>query len=144
MALPTFEILVVDDNPDDVALTCAAFKNSKLKVNLHVAEDGEQALDFLYQRGAFTAAPLPDLIFLDLNMPRKDGYEVLTEVKQSEKLKFIPIVVMTTSDAQADVIKSYNLGCNCFATKPVGFKAFCNVIKQIEEFWLTVVKLPKQ
>jgi len=143
MASPAFEILIVDDNPDDVELTRNAFKQSKLKVNLHTAEDGEEAVDFLHQKGAFAQAPQPDLIFLDLNMPRKNGYEVLAEVKQDDKLKSIPIVVMTTSDAQTDIIKSYNLGCNCYATKPVDFKTFCNVIRQIEEFWLTVVKLPK-
>lgn len=139
-----FEILLVEDDPGDVELTCAAFKQSKLKVNLSVAEDGEQAMEFLRQKGAFTQAPRPDLILLDLNMPRKNGYEVLAELKQDDKLKTIPIVVLTTSDAHTDILKSYELGCNCYTTKPVGFKEFCGIVKQIEDFWFTIIKLPNR
>lgn len=143
MASVHFEVLLVEDDPGDIELTRSALKQNKLKISLSVAEDGEQALDFLRRKGKYANAPRPDLILLDLNMPRKDGREVLAEIKKDESLKTIPVVVLTTSNADTDVIKSYELGCNCYATKPVGFKEFCGIIKEIEEFWFTIVKLPQ-
>jgi two-component system response regulator len=136
------EVLLVEDNPGDVRLTREALKDSKVLNKLHVVEDGEAALAFLRQEGAYANAPRPDLILLDLNMPRKDGREVLSIIKADENLKQIPVVILTTSDSEEDILKSYNLNANCYVTKPVDFEKFITVVKEIEEFWLTIVKLP--
>jgi two-component system response regulator len=138
------DVLLVEDNPGDVRLTCEAFKGSKMWINLHVAEDGVAALAFMRHEGAYANAPRPDLILLDLNMPRKDGREVLSIIKADENLKRIPVVILTTSDAEEDILKSYNLNANCYITKPVDFEKFIVVVKAIEEFWLTIVKLPRR
>jgi chemotaxis family two-component system response regulator Rcp1 len=137
-----FEVLLVEDDEGDVELTRKALQNNKLKVNLLDVNDGEQALLFLRRQGQYANAPRPDLILLDLNMPRKDGRQVLSEIKNDPDLKSIPVVVLTTSAAETDILQSYNLGCNCYATKPVGFKEFTNIVKNIESFWFTVIQLP--
>ena len=137
------EVLLVEDNPGDVRLTMEAFRNNKASVHLNVVEDGVEAVAFLYRRGKYENAPRPDLILLDLNLPRKDGREVLEEVKGDGKLRRIPVVVLTTSTAEQDISRSYNSHANCFITKPVDFDQFLTVVKTIENFWLTVVKLPK-
>ncbi len=137
------EILLVEDNPGDIRLTKEALHESRILNNLHVAIDGVEALDFLKKRGRFADSPTPDLIFLDLNLPRKSGIEVLTEIKENRNLKIIPIVVLTTSESEKDVLESYKLHVNCFVTKPVEFEAFMMVIKSIEDFWFSIVKLPK-
>jgi CheY-like chemotaxis protein len=136
------EILLVEDDPGDELITREAFEHNKLKNNLHVAHDGEEGLDFLYRRGRFGDAPRPDLILLDLNLPKKSGHEVLAEVKADPALRKIPIVVLTTSGAAEDVVRSYDLHANVFVTKPVDFDHFTGVIKQIDDFFLTVAQLP--
>lgn len=136
------EILLVEDNPGDVRLIQEVFKEFKVRNRIHVAEDGEQALAFLYRTGAYARAPEPDLILLDLNLPRKDGREVLAEIKDHPTLKHIPVVIVTSSQAEADVARSYNLHANCYISKPVDLDQFMTVVKSIESFWLTVVKLP--
>ena len=137
------EILLVEDNPDDVVLTKEALAEGKVWCSLSVAEDGVEALDFLHRRGKHADAPEPDLILLDLNLPRKDGREVLAEVKADEDLKHIPVVVLTTSRAEQDVMRSYKLHANCYVTKPVDLDEFITIVHSIEDFWLTVVKLPR-
>ena len=137
------EILLIEDNPSDIRLTQEALKESKLQNNLHVVEDGEEALDYLYQRGVYAQEPQPDLILLDLNLPNLDGREVLSRVKQDENLNHIPIVVLTTSDAGEDILKSYQLYANCYITKPIDLDQFIKVVNAIEDFWLTIVKLPR-
>jgi CheY-like chemotaxis protein len=136
------EVLMVEDNPGDVRLTREAFKDEKLLVNLHVVEDGEEAIAFLRKKGKYADAPRADLILLDLNLPKKDGREVLAEIKTDEKLKRIPVVVLTTSRAEEDIIRAYNLNANCYITKPVDFEQFTKVVKMVEKFWLTIVTLP--
>ena len=136
------EILLVEDNPGDVRLTREALKEGKVRNNLHVASDGEEALDFLHRRGRFKDAPRPDLVLLDLNLPKKDGRQVLAEIKADGALKRIPVVVLTTSKAEADVMRTYDLHANCFITKPVDLDQFMVVVRTIEEFWLTLVRLP--
>jgi two-component system response regulator len=136
------EVLLAEDNPGDVRLTREALKDGKVWSNLNVVEDGEAALAFLRQEGAYANAPRPDLILLDLNMPKKDGREVLSIIKADENLKQIPVVILTTSDSEEDILKSYNLNANCYVTKPVDFEKFIMVVKAIEDFWLTIVKLP--
>jgi len=136
------EILLVEDNPGDVRLTMEALKEGKVINNLTVVADGQEAMDFLQRAGTFEDAPRPDLILLDLNLPRKDGREVLEEIKSHKDLKRIPVVVLTTSQAEQDIVKSYDLGVNCYITKPVDLDQFINVVKSIEQFWLTVVTLP--
>lgn len=138
------DVLLAEDNPGDVRLTREALKESKLWINLHVVEDGEAALFFLRQEGAYANAPRPDLILLDLNMPRRDGRKVLSIIKADENLKRIPIVILTTSNSEEDILKSYNLNANCYITKPVDFEKFITVVRAIEEFWLTIVKLPRR
>lgn len=140
--LRAVEILLVEDNPADVRLTRLALEDGKVRNNLNVAEDGAEALDYLYRKGRFGGAPRPDLILLDLNLPRKDGREVLTVIKADNDLRRIPVVVLTTSKADQDILSSYNLNANCYVTKPFDLEQFIKVIKAIEEFWLTVVKLP--
>jgi len=136
------EILLVDDNPADVRLTIEALKKAKLNNHLSIAEDGVEAMAFLRREGPYQGAPRPDLVLLDLNMPRKNGREVLEEVKSDEDLKTIPVVVLTCSDAEQDVLKSYRLNANCYVTKPVDFFQFMKVVKAIEDFWMCIVKLP--
>ncbi len=135
-------ILLVEDNLGDIRLTQEALKEAKVEHNLFIVKDGEEALAFLRQQKEFQRSPLPDLIFLDLNLPRKDGREVLKEIKQDESLKSIPVVILTTSDALPDIEKSYQLHANCYITKPVDINQFIDVIKSIEHFWFHIVKLP--
>ena len=136
------EILLVEDNPVDVMITENAFNSRKMCNNLHVAEDGEEAMDFLCKRGKYASAPSPEIILLDLNLPRKDGREVLAEVKADPSLRHIPVIILTTSQEPDDIWKSYELQANCFITKPVDMKQFTKDLKCIGEFWFTVVKLP--
>ena len=136
------EILLVEDNPADVRLTQEALKEGKVYNNLHWARDGVEALDFLHRKGKFAGVPRPDIILLDLNLPKKDGREVLQDIKNDDKLKRIPVVILTTSKAEEDVLKSYNLHANCYVTKPVDLEQFIVVVKSIDMFWLTVVTLP--
>ncbi len=139
----SIEVLLVEDNPADVRLAKEAFQNNKVTVHLNVVGDGVEAMAFLYRKGKYENAPRPDLILLDLNLPRKDGREVLEEVKGDGGLKRIPTVILTTSTAEQDILRTYNSHANCFITKPVDFDQFLMVVKTIENFWLTVVKLPK-
>lgn len=136
------EILLVEDSPSDAALTIEALKAGKVANRLTHVEDGVEAMDFLKQRGKFKEAVRPDLIMLDLNLPRKDGREVLAELKNDQELKIIPIIVLTTSHSDKDILQSYQLNANCYITKPVDFAHFIDVVKSIEQFWLTVVTLP--
>ena len=136
------DILLVEDEPGDVRLTIEAMRQAKVRNTLHVAEDGVEALDFLYQREPFTKAPRPDLILLDLNLPRKDGREVLAVIKEDPNLRQIPVVILTTSGADADILKCYSLYASCYVTKPVDLNQFLHVVKSIEDFWLTIVRLP--
>jgi len=136
------EILLVEDNPGDVRLTVEGLKESKMRNNLHVARDGVEAMEFLRRTGPYSDAMRPDLILLDLNLPRMDGREVLAEVKSDAKLKTIPVVVLTTSRAEQDVLRSYELQANCYITKPVDLEQFIAVVKSIEDFWFTIVTLP--
>lgn len=136
------DILLVEDNPADVRLTLEALKESRLLTNLHVVGDGVAAMAFLRHEGEYKGAPRPDLILLDLNLPRKDGREVLADVKNDPDLKRIPVAVLTTSQAEEDVVRSYDLHANCYVTKPVDLDQFLHVVRTINEFWLTIVKLP--
>lgn len=136
------EILLVEDNPGDVRLTKEALKEAKVRNNLHIVEDGVAAMAFLHQQDTYIDAPRPDLVLLDLNLPRKDGREVLKEIKEDPELKRIPVVVMTTSQAEEDILRSYNLHANCYVTKPVDLDQFINIVKSIEDFWLSIVRLP--
>ncbi len=137
------EILLVEDSPSDTELTIEALREAKIRNNLSIAEDGVQALEFLRRQGKFADAPRPDLIMLDLNLPRKDGREVLAEIKSDESLRTIPVVVMTTSRAERDVLQAYQHHANCYVTKPVDFDQFLGVVRSIESFWLMVVTLPQ-
>ena len=136
------EILLVEDNPGDVRLTREALKEGKVYSNLHTVKDGVEAMEFLRHQGRFSGVPRPDIILLDLNLPKKDGREVLAVVKNDADLKHIPVVVLTTSEAEEDVLKSYALHANCYVTKPVDLEKFIVVVKSIDAFWLTVVTLP--
>ena len=136
------EILLVEDSPADVLIAREALSEAKLLNTIHVAEDGVEAMDFLYQRGKFASAPRPDLILLDLNLPRKNGREVLAEIKADEKFKSIPVVVLTTSSAEEDILRSYNLHANCYVVKPVEFDSFVKAVQSIQHFWFSVVALP--
>jgi CheY-like chemotaxis protein len=138
------EILLVEDNLGDIRLTQEALKDSKLRNNLSVVQDGVDALAFLRQQGRFAGAPRPDIILLDLNLPRKDGREVLAEIKEDEELKRIPVVVLTTSSDERDIYISYNLHANCYISKPVDLNRFVEIVKAIEGFWFQIVKLPPQ
>lgn len=135
-------ILLVEDNPGDQELTRQAFKRGRLYNRLDIVEDGEQAMDYLHGRPPFDGCGRPDLILLDLNLPRKDGREVLAEIKQDPQLKVIPVIVLTTSEADSDVMRSYELNANSYMTKPVDFDNFVTSIQTLETFWFTVVKLP--
>lgn len=136
------EILLVEDNPGDVRLTREALKDMKLKNALYVVPDGVEALAFLRREGTYSEMPRPDIILLDLNLPRKDGREVLEEIKQDDELKRIPVVVLTTSDDESDILASYNLHANCYITKPVDMHRFISIVQNIENFWFSIVKLP--
>jgi two-component system, chemotaxis family, response regulator Rcp1 len=136
------DILLVEDNPGDVRLTVEALKEGKVRNRLSVVEDGVEALAFLRHEGKYADAPRPDVILLDLNLPRKDGRAVLAEIKADEGLRRIPVVVLTTSSSEQDILRSYDLHANCYITKPVDLEQFIEVVKGIEEFWLTIVKLP--
>jgi chemotaxis family two-component system response regulator Rcp1 len=138
------EILLVEDNEGDVRLTKEALKENKMRNNLNVVSDGVEAMNFLCRQWIYARAPHPDLILLDLNLPKKDGREVLAEIKSDEDLKRIPVVILTTSKAEEDIVKTYNLHANCYVTKPVGFDEFAVVVRSIENFWLTIVKLPPE
>ena len=136
------DILLVEDNPGDVRLTREALRDGKVKNNLHVAVDGVEAMAFLRREGPFATAPRPDIILLDLNLPRKNGREVLAEVKADPALMRIPVVVLTTSKDEHDVLTSYEYHANCYITKPVDLEQFLTVVRSIEEFWFTIVRLP--
>jgi CheY-like chemotaxis protein len=136
------EILLVEDSPGDVRLTKEALKEGKVLNNLNVVGDGVEALAFLRREGPYVNMTRPDLVLLDLNLPKKDGREVLEAIKNDPDLKRIPVVILTTSSAEKDVLKSYDLHANCYVTKPVDFEQFITVVKSVEDFWLTVVKLP--
>lgn len=138
------EILMVEDNPGDARLAVEALKESKVANSLNVVEDGDQALDYLYRRGNYADCLRPDVIFLDLNLPKKSGHEVLEEIKADENLRQIPVVILSSSEAERDIQRSYDLHANCFVTKPVDLEQFLGVIKMIEGFWLTIVKLPSE
>jgi FOG: CheY-like receiver len=135
-------VLLVEDNPGDVRLTKEALKEGKVYSNLHWAKDGVEALEFLRRQGKFADVPRPDIILLDLNLPKKDGREVLSEIKNDDDLKRIPVVILTTSKAEEDVLRSYQLHANCYVTKPVDLEKFIGVVQSIDKFWLTVVTLP--
>jgi chemotaxis family two-component system response regulator Rcp1 len=138
------DVLLVEDSPGDVRLTREAFKDAKVHINLHVAPDGIEAMAFLRHHGVHVNKPRPDLILLDLNLPKKDGREVLEEIKEDPALKSIPVVILTTSAAEEDVLRSYQLHANCYITKPVGLEGFLAVVRSIDSFWLSVVKLPHE
>jgi CheY-like chemotaxis protein len=138
------EVLLVEDSPGDVRLTQEAFREANKAIHLNVAVDGVEAMAFLKREGIHLHAPRPDLILLDLNLPKMDGREVLAHIKEDESLKLIPTVILTTSDAEADIVKSYQLQANCYLTKPVQLEEFESLVKSINDFWLTKVKLPQQ
>ena len=144
MAELGLEVLLVEDSPGDVRLTREAFREANMSINLHVASDGEEAMAFLRRLPPHEHAPRPDLILLDLNLPRMDGREVLAHIKADEGLTTIPTVILTTSDAEADIVRSYQLRANCFLSKPVELDAFESLVRSINDFWLTRVKLPMQ
>lgn len=135
-------ILMVEDNPGDAELAREALTSAKVLNTLHVVGDGVEAMEFLRCSGAYANAPRPDLILLDLNLPRKDGHETLAEIKADPDLRRIPVVILTSSDAEADILRSYDLHANCYLTKPVEFENFAEVVRSIEDFWLVAVKLP--
>lgn len=137
------EVLLVEDNPADVRLTREAMKEGRVLNNMYVVGDGEAAMDFLLRKKPYENAPRPDLILLDLNLPKKNGREVLAEIKQIEDLKSIPVVVLTTSKAEEDIFRTYQLHANCFVSKPVDLEKFIEVVQQIENFWLSIVSLPR-
>jgi two-component system, chemotaxis family, response regulator Rcp1 len=136
------DILVVEDNPGDARLIMEVLKSNKIHNSLHIVKDGVEAMDFLHKTGEFAGVPRPDLIFLDLNLPRKDGREVLAEIKADNQFKQIPVVVMTMSQAEEDILKSYSLHANCYVTKPIDLDQFVKVVESIEDFWFSLVKLP--
>ncbi|ABW30835.1 response regulator [Acaryochloris marina] len=136
------EILLVEDDEGDIELTLEAFNRSKVALRVNVVRDGIEALDYLQKKGEFETARTPDLMLLDLNLPRKDGREVLTDMQESDRFKQIPVVVLTTSDADEDILKSYKIGANAYVTKPVGLKGLVKVVNLLEDFWFTIVKLP--
>ena len=136
------DILLVEDNPGDVRLTKEAFKGGSIANTLHVVGDGIEALDFLYQRGDYTDAPRPDIVLLDLNLPRKNGDEVLEEITENQELSRIPVLVLTSSESEADVVRSYDLHANAYLTKPVDPEVFIETVRTFEQFWLSIVRLP--
>jgi CheY-like chemotaxis protein len=136
------EILMAEDSPSDQAITQEAIRHSKLMNRLHIVDNGEQAIEFLKKEGIYTGAPTPDLILLDLNMPRKSGYEVLAEIKEDRRWKHIPVVILTASKSEFDVVSAYKLHANCYVSKPVDFGRFTEVVRSIEGFWFSIVTLP--
>jgi CheY-like chemotaxis protein len=140
--LRPIEILLVEDNPGDARLTREAFREGKIRNNLHHTHDGIEALAFMRREGAYATAPTPDIILLDLNLPKKDGRQVLQELKQDPILRLIPVVVLTTSEAEQDILRSYQLHANCYITKPVDLEKFIAIVRGIEDFWLAIVTLP--
>ncbi|CDN10878.1 MAG: response regulator [Richelia sp.] len=140
----SLEVLLIEDNPGDVELTQIALEDSKISVHLSVVEDGVEAMAFLHKEAKYAIIPTPDIILLDLNLPKKDGREVLAEIKADRLLRRIPVVVLTTSQAEEDVLKAYNLSANCYITKPVDFDQFVKIVQSIENFWFTIVKLPPE
>lgn len=136
------DILLVEDNPGDARLAIEALKESKINNTLFLVEDGVEAMDYLYRRGKYSKATRPDLIILDLNLPRKDGRQVLQEIKSDENLKRIPVVILTISKSEEDILKTYDLHANCFITKPLDINQFMKVVQAIQDFWFTIVKLP--
>lgn len=142
LKLRPVEILLVEDNEAEVRLTREAFKDGKLLNNLNTVGDGVEALEYLYKRGRYISASRPDIILLDINLPKKDGREVLAEIKADEKLKRIPVVVLSTSRAEEDILKSYNLHANCYISKPVDIHQFTKVVQEIDNFWFNIVTLP--
>lgn len=138
------EILLVEDNPGDVRLTIEAFRERQVNSHLNVTGDGVEALAFLRRQGKYANAPRPDLILLDLNLPRKTGHEVLAEAKTDENLRRIPVIILTTSTSEEDIIRTYNLHANCYITKPMDLEQFVDVVRRIEEFWLSTARLPVQ
>ncbi|MFP4461473.1 MAG: response regulator [Thermotogota bacterium] len=140
----SIEILLVEDSPGDQRLTMEALKEGKINNNLYIVEDGEEAIAFLNKERPFTNVPKPDLILLDLNLPKMNGQEVLEIIKADKKLKRIPVVILTTSQADEDILNAYNLNANCYITKPVDFDQFIHVVKKIQEFWFTIVRLPEK
>lgn len=136
------EVLLVEDNPGDIDLTRESLATSKLNIDLHSVVDGIEALAFLRRQGRYTEAPKPDLILLDLNLPKRDGREVLSDIKEDPNLQGIPVVVLTSSDAETDVVKTYGLGANCYVKKPVDLSQFQTIVRTIEDFWFTIVRLP--
>lgn len=143
-AIIPIEVLLVEDNPGDVQLTRIALEDSKISINLNVVEDGVEAMAFLRKQEKYARAAHPDIVLLDLNLPRKDGREVLAEIKGDENLKRIPVVILTTSQAEEDILEAYNLSANCYITKPVDFDQFVKIVKSIENFWFAIVKLPPE
>jgi chemotaxis family two-component system response regulator Rcp1 len=137
-------VLLVEDSPGDVRLTQEAFRDANRSIKLHVATDGVEAMAFLRREGSHAGVPRPDIILLDLNLPRMDGREVLAHIKEDDSLKTIPTVILTTSDSEADIVKSYQLHANCYLSKPVRFEEFESLVASINDFWLTKVKLPRQ
>ena len=140
--MKAIEILLIEDNPGDVDLAREALETGKVRNTLHVVNDGEAAMAFLRREGTYAGVPRPDLVLLDLNLPKKDGREVLAEIKADPELMRIPVVVLTTSRAEVDILKTYNLHANCFITKPIDLHQFIKVVHAIEDFWFTIVKLP--
>jgi two-component system, chemotaxis family, response regulator Rcp1 len=138
----TLEVLLVEDSPGDIRLTQEAFRDAGTRINLHVAADGVAAMAFLKQQGDHVRAPRPDFILLDLNLPKMDGREVLAHIKEDDDLKTIPTIILTTSEAETDILKSYQLQANCYLNKPVQLDAFETVVKTVSDFWLTMAKLP--
>lgn len=137
-------VLMVEDDPGDVELTREGLKDSKVDVSLYVVEDGERAMRFLRGEAGYAGSPRPDIILLDLNMPRKNGIETLHEIKADPDLKAIPVVILTSSEAEADINRSYIEGANSYLVKPIGFESFTRLVREIEQFWFTIVKLPKK
>jgi two-component system response regulator len=137
------EVLLIEDDPGDIELTQAALTKSKLRINLNTVSDGEEALAYLHQEGDYSQSPKPNLILLDLNLPGLSGREILQAIKSEQQLRHIPVVVLTTSDAEQDVLKSYESGASCYVNKPIGFKEFIQIVGAIEQFWFTIVKLPQ-
>jgi CheY-like chemotaxis protein len=144
MPAEPIEILLVEDDPGDVLMTQEALADSKVANNLHVVSDGEAAMDFLHGRGEHEGAPRPGLVLLDLNLPRMDGREVLAEIKEDETLRRIPVVVLTTSESEEDILRSYDLHANAYVTKPVEFEQFVHVVRQIDDFYISIVRLPSR
>ena len=142
MASEPIEILLVEDNPAEIRLTVEGLKEGRIANRLHSVTDGDMALDFLHRRGAYKSAPRPDLILLDLNLPGVDGRTVLRQIKEDPGLKVTPVVIITSSEAESDIVRSYEAHANCFISKPIDFAGFAQVIRSIESFWFTVVRLP--